>query len=258
VSDLFEQFTWACFQPHLRVSGLHSQEALPIAAALRAGFEARHPEVLEQVLALPQGFDGRRAALKSWAHRPGELHLHTGERTYSESLTLAQLIREQDLPPPATQPDPAWSWGLALASLVLLPQRRVLVGRRAEHLRAAPGRWAAVFTEVLEPADIAPAGMEPALARLAAEELAPLQHLGSHHFVGLIHLTLSRQWIVVAALDLREVPGARLEPALAALAPDHETVDWATQPLDAGAAPAHAGVIGMRLARDVHARLCTP
>jgi hypothetical protein len=171
---------------------------------------------------------------------------------------MARLIQESGAPPYSAQPDPAWSWGIALASLVLLPGRKVLAGKRAEHLRAAPGRWAAVFTEVLEPTDISPLGMNAALARLAAEELAPLQHLGRHQFVGLIHLSLSRQWILVAVMDLREVPLSGLDRALAELAPDQETVAWATLALGQERRPAGLDVIGLRLARDVHARLAAP
>lgn len=258
MSDSFEAYTWACFEPQLRVCGFHSAQEMPMAPALRPAFETQHARELAQVLAQPQGFDGRRAALTRWAHRPGQLQLHTGERGYTASRLMARLIQAHGGPPCGAQPDPAWSWGIALASLVLLPDQRVLVGRRAEHLRSAPGRWAAVFTEVLEPADMAPAGMEPVLARLVAEELAPLQGLGPHHFVGLIHLTLSRQWILVAALDLRDVPAAPLAAALAALAPDHETVDWATQALDPDAPQAPDGVVGLHLARDLHVRLSAP
>lgn len=258
MSDLFDAYTWACFEPRLRVCGVHSRQAMPVAAALRSAFEAQHPRELEQVLAQPHGFDGRRAALKHWSHSPGQLRLHTGERSYTASRLMARLIQDSGALPYSAQPDPAWSWGIALASLVLLPGRKVLAGKRAGHLRSAPGRWATVFTEVLEPSDISPLGMDAALSRLAAEELAPLQQLGRHHFVGLIHLSVSRQWILVAVLDLREVPPSRLDRALAELAPDQETVDWATLALGQAHRPMGLDVIGMRLARDVQARLAAP
>jgi hypothetical protein len=258
VSDPFEPFAWACFEPRLQVSGLHSPEPMPIAPDLQAEFGIRHPQLLETVLARPGGFDGRRAALKHWTRRPGELRLRTGERSYTEGLVMARLIRERNVPPPSAVAAAGWSWGTTLASLVLLPGQRILVGRRAEQLQSAPGRWAAVFTEVLEPPDISPRGMQTVLARLAAEELAPLQHLGRHHFVGLLRLAINWEWVLVAVLDLREVPGSRLSHALATLAPDAETVAWDSLPLGEAGDAENAGVIGMRLARDVHARLRAP
>ena len=255
MSDAFEPFSWACFEPQLQVSGIHSAGPMPIAPELQAGFGLRHPQVLEAVLARPGGFDGRRAALKHWTRRPGELRLCTGERSYTEGLVMARLIRERKVPPPSAETAAGWSWGTTLASLVLLPGQRILVGRRAEQLQSAPGRWAAVFTEVLEPPDISLQGMQSVLARLAAEELAALQHLGRHDFVGLLRLAINWEWVLVAVLDLREVPGSRLNQALAALAPDAETVAWDSLPLGEAGDAENAGVVGMRLVREVHARL---
>jgi hypothetical protein len=255
LSDLFTPYTWACFEPRLRVRGVHSPEKLPIAPPLRAAFEAGHPRVLEEVLARPEGFDGRRAALTRWEHHPGELQLRTGERSYTEGLVLGRLIRERRRPPPDAAPDPAWSWGTTLATLVLLPERRVLVGQRSEQLQSAPGRWAAVFTEVLEPADIDPLGMRAVLDRLVAEELAPLRQLGRHEFVGLLRLAGNWEWILVAVLDLRGLCAAALAQALARLVPDDETVAWDTLPLDEAGDDRAGDVIGLQLARDVQARL---
>jgi hypothetical protein len=71
-------------------------------------------------------------------------------------------------------------------------------------------------------------------------------------------LSASRQWVLVAVLVLREVPRSSLDRALAELVPDEETVAWATLALGQERRPAGLDVIGMRLARDVQARLAAP
>ncbi len=273
-SSSFSPFVWVVFNPEgLFVRGTHSGKRLPVDAC----FAVEHPrvweEVRQRVLSTPGGFDGERAVLLEWGlagrdRRTGqqELVFNTGFRTYSEGTalkkmvaqTLAQASLSSDaVATPPSQPSEGWSWGSSLTTVVLLPGERVLLGQRAAHLQANPGRWACVFTEVLEPADVSPWGLEDLLERLTQEELPAFQELGEHRFVGLLFLPRSYTWTLVSVLDLRMHSREEIDAAMSHLAPDNETQAWGSLPLSELVAPVPSDVEGFELAQDVARRLRT-
>lgn len=194
----------------LIVQGVHTPHVLPVHPRLQSDFYALLPKVKSHILALPGGFDGPCAALTSWAytpmpnHGPARLSITTGFRTYSQSNALKQLItkdaqwkQQRTLwLPNELQPDAACSWGSSLTTVVVLPGNRVLAGKRSANLQTNPSRWSCLFTEILEPSDIAPDSMDGLLARLIQEELPLFQNLGSHQFVGLMLVPECYTWTV--------------------------------------------------------------
>lgn len=267
---------WLVLDPAgLSVRGQHHPETLPVHPRLQDAFDAQWPQVLQRVLATPGGFDGKRAALVHWQFdpagrgRPAQLSLTTGFRTYTQGTTLKKLMAQdalwsEDFPqglPPGLQPEPSLSWGSSLTTVVLLPNGRVLAGQRGQHMQANPGRWACVFTEILEPDDVSPWGMNDLLERLVEEELPLLLGRGLHRYVGLMLIPRSYTWTLVSVLDLRAEPADELDALLLRMKPDAETQAWASLALQGlpglaeGALADDAVVEGLELARELSLRL---
>ncbi len=271
-SSAFFPFRWLAFDPAgFCVRGVHHGESLAVSQRLTPAFRQKWPLTRQQVLNTPGGFEGERAALLSWEvagrdprTRQPVLRLQTGYRTYSEGLALKRLVAEQGscarVEPPFgdEQPLPGESWGSSLSCVVLLPQGRVLAGKRSSTLQSNPNRWSCVFTEVLEPSDVSPWGMEDVLDRLVAEELRSLKDLAHerHQFVGLLLVPHSYTWTLVSVIDLREEPAEAVDKAVGELAPDAETSAWGSVPLTDMAQGAFSPDLdGLDLARDVVQRM---
>lgn len=226
-----QTYTWLAFASNgFELKGHHCPEPLPVAAQFEEQVLARTERVKERVLAKPGGFDGPRAVIYNWSADAGELTLRTGYRSYCQGLALKEVIAEQSTAAGVRQACgrlyPALLWGSALACVVLLPQGRILLGQRSPYLAVRPGEWTCWMTEVLEPNDIREEGMAGLPERLLREELPAFAGLADARIHGLLvkdnHTTQ-----LVGVLDLRPAAHAEVARALAALAPDAETVNWA-------------------------------
>lgn len=272
----FYPFHWLAFEPTaLCVHGRHFPESLPVHPRLQSRFTKQLPHIYKRIIDTPGGFDGDCAALLHWeyqdagAGRPAQLQIATGYRLYTHGHTLKTVLLEQaNTAGPNTflatqlngalQPIAGMSWGSSLTTVVLLPNNQVLMGQRSPHMQTNPLLWSCLFTEALEPSDIHASNMDNVLARLAHEELACLQTLGTHRFVGLVLLPLSYTWTLVSVMDLRSVPMWQLTIALAELQPDAETQAWSAHTLatlPGLLTPDTRDLLGLALAQNIVDRL---
>lgn len=268
----FYPFHWLFFDARgVLVNGEHAHTQLPIHRAIQADFDELLPSNRARILASPNGFEGPCAPLLQWTPAKknedmARLVIKTGFRPYTHSNTLKRLLassRAWEHTQSSTfvahetlQPLPSLSWGFSLTTVVLLSRNRILMGQRGANMDASPGRWSAVFTEIIEPKDISLSSMEPLLHRLVQEELPAFVNAGTHRFVGLLLLPESYTWTLVSVLDLRDVDGEHIETLVASLAPDEETQAWYTHDLNMPLEPSMLpNTQGLALVRDIVYRL---
>lgn len=224
------------FNPRgFEVSGRHDTRTAPRDPAYDALFALNQARWLQKIADNPQSFNGHRAVLTSHETTGHKLHLNTQYRTYADGRALKDTLQEalgasssNVLQAVHPQPNTEWSWGFSLLVFVMLPGGGVLANQRSLSMLASPGAWSSGFTEIIEPQDIQPDGMQELLTRLISEELPCLQGLGVAKFVGLGVRPASYTWQLLAVLDLRTVPGVK--HALSALTPDQETAAWGVVP----------------------------
>lgn len=225
------------------VRGQHDPASPAILPLLADDVARRHADWRAKVLARPGGFDGERAVLTGFHHEEGALSLATAYRSYTEGLALRDSLREARADGRIVldesgdmRPDARMSWGMSLTTYALLPHDYVLCAERDPNLISLPGLWTCSHTEIIEPADIDPVGMQRLLSRLVDEEMPALAGMGDLKFVGLSLRKNSYVWQLVSVIDLRGVGLDVLAPALLALQPDAETVAWSVCALEPAAA----------------------